>query len=61
MRRITTRYTDEQIEAIEARVDAGEFPNRSELIRTAVRELLDEDLEQPAPSYRVRADGGRDE
>lgn len=42
MERVTFRLPDEQFRDIEDRVEDGEYPNRSELLRTAVRELLDD-------------------
>lgn len=43
MDRITLRIPEAQLAALESRVDDGEFPNRSEAIRHAVRELLGEE------------------
>ena len=43
MERVTLRIPKQQIEDVEELVDSGEFPNRSEAIRQAVRELIDED------------------
>ena len=39
MDRVTFRAPRSQIEQLENRVDDGEFANRSEAIRTAIREL----------------------
>lgn len=41
MDRVTLRMPVEQIEAIDERVDAGEFPSRSEAIRHGVRVVLE--------------------
>ena len=41
MERVTLRVPAAQLENIEQLVDDGEFPNRSEAIRAAVRELVD--------------------
>jgi antitoxin ParD1/3/4 len=41
MDRVTLRMSDRQVERVEALVEAGAFPSRSEAIRQAVRELLD--------------------
>lgn len=41
MERVTFRTTESQIEEMEA-VVGNRFPNKSELIRTAVRDLLDD-------------------
>lgn len=38
--RVTVRDTDGQLEEIDALVDAGQFPNRSEAIREAIRQLV---------------------
>ncbi|MFC4358014.1 ribbon-helix-helix domain-containing protein [Halobium salinum] len=45
MDRITLRIPEAQLGALESRVDEGEFPNRSEAIRHAVREYLGEESE----------------
>jgi Arc/MetJ-type ribon-helix-helix transcriptional regulator len=42
MERVTLRIPKQQIEEVERMVDTGEFPNRSEAIRSAVREMLNE-------------------
>jgi antitoxin ParD1/3/4 len=42
MERVTLRIPKEQIEEVEQMVDTGEYPNRSEAIRSAVREMLSE-------------------
>ena len=42
MERVTLRIPKQQIEEVEQLVDTGEFPNRSEAIRSAVREMLNE-------------------
>jgi len=42
MERVTLRAPAQQIESIEQLVDAGEFPNRSEAIRAAIRDLVDD-------------------
>ena len=42
MERVTLRIPKEQIEEVEHLVDTGEFPNRSEAIRSAVREMIHE-------------------
>jgi Arc/MetJ-type ribon-helix-helix transcriptional regulator len=45
MERVTLRIPKQQIEEVEQMVDSGEFPNRSEAIRSAVREMLNEQPE----------------
>lgn len=42
MERVTLRIPEQQIEEVERMVETGQFPNRSEAIRSAVREMLDE-------------------
>lgn len=42
MERVTLRIPEQQIEEVEKMVETGQFPNRSEAIRSAVREMLDE-------------------
>lgn len=42
MERVTLRIPEQQVRAIEALVDDGEFPNRSEAIRAAVRSMVTE-------------------
>jgi Arc/MetJ-type ribon-helix-helix transcriptional regulator len=45
MERVTLRIPKQQIEEVEQMVETGEFPNRSEAIRSAVREMLNEQRE----------------
>ncbi len=42
MERITLRIPKQQIAEVEQMVERGEFPNRSEAIRSAIREMLRE-------------------
>ncbi len=42
MERVTLRIPKQQIDEVEQLVDSGEFPNRSEAIRSAVREMINE-------------------
>ena len=42
MERVTLRIPKQQIEEVEQMVDTGEFPNRSGAIRSAVRDMLNE-------------------
>ncbi len=42
MERVTLRIPKQQIEEVEQMVEMGEFPNRSEAIRSAVRTMLNE-------------------
>jgi antitoxin ParD1/3/4 len=45
MERVTLRIPKQQIEEVERMVETGEFPNRSEAIRSAVREMINEQQE----------------
>ena len=45
MERVTLRIPKQQIEEVEHMVETGEYPNRSEAIRSAVREMLNEQSE----------------
>jgi Arc/MetJ-type ribon-helix-helix transcriptional regulator len=40
--RVTFRLPESQLEALEALAEQGEYPNRSEAIRCAVRQLLED-------------------
>jgi Arc/MetJ-type ribon-helix-helix transcriptional regulator len=42
MERVTLRIPKQQIEEVERMVDTGKYPNRSEAIRSAVREMINE-------------------
>jgi Arc/MetJ-type ribon-helix-helix transcriptional regulator len=42
MERVTLRIPKQQIEEVEQMVETGEYPNRSEAIRAAVRDMLAE-------------------
>lgn len=46
MERVTLRIPKQQIEEVEQMVETGEFPNRSEAIRAAVRDMLKDQNEQ---------------
>ena len=53
MERVTLRIPKQQIEEVEQMVDTGEYPNRSEAIRSAVREMLAEaETGQERPSEK---------
>ena len=41
MQRITLRLPEQQINLLEQMVDSGEYPNVSEAVRAAVRELVE--------------------
>jgi len=41
MQRITLRLPEQQIKLLEQMVDSGEYPNVSEAVRAAVRELVE--------------------
>lgn len=42
MERITVRIPEKQLDDVEELVESGEYPNRSEAIREAVRNMLAE-------------------
>ncbi|WP_181691423.1 ribbon-helix-helix domain-containing protein [Natronomonas sp. LN261] len=52
MERVTLRIPKQQIEEVERMVDTGQFPNRSEAIRSAVREMINEQETEPAEKNR---------
>lgn len=57
MERVTLRIPKQQIEAVERMVETGEYPNRSEAIRHAVREMLSEEdpgAERPSEKRKRR-------
>jgi Arc/MetJ-type ribon-helix-helix transcriptional regulator len=54
MERVTLRIPKQQIEEVEQMVETGEFPNRSEAIRSAVREMLNEQGESSDDSRTRR-------
>jgi Arc/MetJ-type ribon-helix-helix transcriptional regulator len=58
MERVTLRIPKQQIEEVERMVDSGEYPNRSEAIRAAVREKLAEqegNKERPSEKRKRRS------
>ena len=60
MERVTLRIPKQQIESVERMVETGEYPNRSEAIRCAVREMLAEQDDRPErPSERRQSERGR--
>ncbi|WP_135533691.1 MULTISPECIES: ribbon-helix-helix domain-containing protein [Halostella] len=50
MERVTLRIPKQQIDEVEQLVETGEFPNRSEAIRSAVREMINEQGEKTQDS-----------
>ncbi|PSQ12933.1 ribbon-helix-helix protein, CopG family [Halobacteriales archaeon QS_5_70_15] len=46
MERVTLRIPKQQIDEVERMVDTGQFPNRSEAIRSAVREMINEQADE---------------
>jgi Arc/MetJ-type ribon-helix-helix transcriptional regulator len=52
MERVTLRIPKQQIDEVERMVDTGKFPNRSEAIRAAVREMLNEQADDERSSDR---------
>ncbi len=57
MERVTLRIPKQQIEQVERMVESGQYPNRSEAIRAAVRDMIDEEADpadrQPDPFARA--------
>jgi Predicted transcriptional regulators containing the CopG/Arc/MetJ DNA-binding domain and a metal-binding domain len=63
MERVTLRIPKQQVEQVERMVETGEYPNRSEAIRSAVREMLAEHDAEKRPSSENRnghEDGRKD-
>lgn len=58
MHRVTLRIPKQQLDAIEAEVDAGRYPNQSEAIRDAIRRLLEEPTGRVDGRGPTIADGG---
>lgn len=56
MERVTLRVPKQQVEEVEAMVERGEYPNRSEAIRAGIRMLVDDRGE--SRRRRVKTDGG---
>ncbi|QFU81427.1 ribbon-helix-helix domain-containing protein [Natronorubrum aibiense] len=54
MERVTLRIPKQQIEEVEQLVDSGEYPNRSEAIRSAVREMINEQQDGPSEQSSKR-------
>jgi Arc/MetJ-type ribon-helix-helix transcriptional regulator len=52
MERVTLRIPKQQIEEVEQMVETGEYPNRSEAIRSAVREMLAEQSDSERASEK---------
>ena len=52
MERVTLRITKQQIAEVEQMVEHGEYPNRSEAIRAAVREMVAEEGRDEPPTKR---------
>jgi antitoxin ParD1/3/4 len=55
MERVTIRLDSDVLSDVEELVERGEYPNRSEVIRDALREL--DGVEDPRELQRVMADG----
>jgi len=54
MERVTLRIPKAQIDDVEQMVESGQFPNRSEAIRAAVRDMLNEQLDDGRERERER-------
>ena len=52
MERVTLRIPKQQIEEVERMVELGDYPNRSEAIRAAVREMVAEERSDDRPTER---------
>ena len=52
MERVTLRIPKQQIEEVEQMVELGEYPNRSEAIRAAVREMVAEERTEERSTKR---------
>jgi len=61
MKRVTLRVPDEQVDELDDHVDRGRYPNRSEAIRTAIRDLLDDLPENERPGHEMWAKGSGDD
>jgi len=46
MERVTLRIPKQQVEEVERMVETGEYPNRSEAIRAAVRDMINEESDR---------------
>ena len=60
MQRVTFRLPRHQARELEAVVDAGEYSNRSEVIRAAIRELLKKERERTGQRRYAPMPGGDD-
>jgi len=61
MKRVTLRIPEQQVDRLDEHADNGRFPNRSEAIRTAVRDMLDElDGEKPGHEMWSKAETADD-
>ena len=54
MDRVTLRIPEQQIEAVEHLVESGQYPNRSEAIRSAVRDLVESEYGRELPRHQAR-------
>lgn len=54
MERVTLRVPTKQVEEVEGMVEDGDYPNRSEAIRDAIRKLVKE--KRQAKGRRPRAE-----
>lgn len=58
MERATIRVPEQQLDRVETLVEAGNYPNRSEAIRAAIRQLLEDEYPETEQRFAY-ADGGR--
>lgn len=59
MERCTIRLPERQLDDVDRLVDRGEYPNRSEAIRAAVRDMLREERERTDMRPRAPREYGR--
>ncbi|QZA87471.1 ribbon-helix-helix domain-containing protein [Salinarchaeum sp. IM2453] len=52
MERVTLRIPKQQIEQVEQMVETGQYPNRSEAIRAAVRDMIEEEADRAQDGNR---------
>lgn len=52
MERVTLRIPKQQIEQVEQMVETGQYPNRSEAIRAAVRDMIEDEADRAKDGNR---------
>lgn len=61
MKRVTLRIPERQVDELDRHAENGRFPNRSEAIRTAVRDMLDDLNENERPGHEMWSKGQADD